>query len=290
MTWEEAMYVRYSDFAKQSCRSYSSLYKANVDYFLCSGTSSNFEVSNITKCRVPHHTVYFQLDQAMYISGLLSYSIFLDGTDFCSAKVPRMYYTLLGPYIGYLKSIIKRDIKVVSNVGVDQQKANEFTNNVDFQTNQFAGNPDYNVIIVHGDFFNNKQNIILAAEPETSTPFPDKSEINSQTASFSSYVLETATSNTETKSSNHVAKGVIVGVCIGTAGLASICGALYFWRWKRKQSPGVADPMRNNDFQNMLESSRPIQANVGDYHIHPFSDYDLPPLYEEVPSNPQPIK
>ncbi|KAJ2848613.1 hypothetical protein IWW36_003193 [Coemansia brasiliensis] len=93
-----------------------------------------------------------------------------------------------------------------------------------------------------------------------------------------------ATNSVDSSSQNgsYSKAGIIAGACIGAAGLIIISGAIYYIRWKRKKSPGVADPMRNNDFQNMLEASRPGRTTVGDYDIHTIADYDLPPVYEEA--------
>ncbi|KAI9472516.1 hypothetical protein BX667DRAFT_424906 [Coemansia mojavensis] len=83
--------------------------------------------------------------------------------------------------------------------------------------------------------------------------------------------------------------GIIAGACISAVGLLIICETIYYVRFKWKKSPGIADPMRNNDFQNMLETSRPGQTTVRNYDIHTIADYDLPPVYEEVPSHPHPL-
>ncbi|KAJ1749806.1 hypothetical protein LPJ78_002516 [Coemansia sp. RSA 989] len=135
--------------------------------------------------------------------------------------------------------------------------------------------------LLSGDLYIN-QTTDDASSTGSASKESESNDLSSEGTSASGFV-----ENNSQDGSSHIV-GIIAGTCIGAVGLASICGAIYYIRWKRKKSPGVADPMRNNDFQNMLEASRPGRTTVGDYDIHTIADYDLPPVYEEIASNTQP--
>ncbi|KAJ1871890.1 hypothetical protein LPJ55_003524 [Coemansia sp. RSA 990] len=156
-----------------------------------------------------------------------------------------------------------------------EQGAKELSKNPNFSMNKTSSATDSHVSVITGNLYVNQ-----TTDSESSSDFASNETGNSNNSQGTS----SNSSDTSDQAGSSNTAGIIAGACIGAVGLLIICGVIYYVRLIRKKNPGIADPMRNNDFQNMLETSRPMQANVGDYHIDPLVDYDLPPIYEEVPS------
>ncbi|KAJ2848612.1 hypothetical protein IWW36_003192 [Coemansia brasiliensis] len=188
---------------------------------------------------------------------------------------------MLGFYQEYLSNVLNRDISWKLEESYMNQFIVDYSKDPNFSLNKTSEVVSPHNSVLSGDLYIN-QTIDDASSADSASNESENNNATSQDISTTNSVDSSSQNGSSSKA------GIIAGACIGAAGLIIISGAIYYIRWKRKKSPGVADPMRNNDFQNMLEASRPGRTTVGDYDIHTIADYDLPPVYEEVASYPQP--
>ncbi|KAJ2448914.1 hypothetical protein EV183_005177 [Coemansia sp. RSA 2336] len=237
--------------------------------------------TKLSKCSLPYSLLYdsFKAGGMMYIAGLYSFSALTGGSSLCSYSQHRSYYTLIGFYQEYLKQVLNRDISWKLEDYL-RQRIIDYSKDPNFSLNKTSEAVSSGNFLLTGDLYIN-QTTDDALSDSAGNDSKNSDEASQDTSASGS------TDNIGQGGSSNIA-GIIAGACIGAIGVVAICGAIYYVRWKRKKSPGVADPMRNNDFQDMLEASRPGQTTVGEYDIHTIADYDLPPVYEEVPNHPHP--
>ncbi|KAI9472515.1 hypothetical protein BX667DRAFT_499971, partial [Coemansia mojavensis] len=275
MTWTTPSYYFNGISLSDGCKTMSPLYKENSNTMFCSPQTFDLPNNTLSKCPVPYSIVYTRdmKDDTVCISGLYSFSAISGNSNFCSYLQQRSYFIPVGLYAGYIKQVISRGILM----GVDDSPSSQaiigYSKDPNFSMNKTSEAVSPGNFLLSGDLYIN-QTTDDASSTGSASNESESNDLSSEGTSASGFV-----ENNSQDGSSHIV-GIIAGTCIGAVGLASICGAIYYIRWKRKKSPGVADPMRNNDFQDMLETSRPGQTAVGNYDIHTIADYDLPPVYE----------
>ncbi|KAI9472517.1 hypothetical protein BX667DRAFT_508365 [Coemansia mojavensis] len=282
MTWAQYSYIKFGEADSASCNSLSPLYAKNEYGLYCTNQVMDSSNTDLSKCPLPYSLLYDNFNsEEMHIAGIYSFSVLSGGNNLCSYKQQRSYFTLIGFYQEYLSQVLNRDMSWKLEKPFMNQLIIDYSKDPNYSLNKTDEAVSPGNFLLSGDLYIN-QTTDDASSTGSASKESESNDLSSEGTSASGFV-----ENNSQDGSSHIV-GIIAGTCIGAVGLASICGAIYYIRWKRKKSPGVADPMRNNDFQNMLEASRPGRTTVGDYDIHTIADYDLPPVYEEIASNTQP--
>ncbi|KAJ2390904.1 hypothetical protein H4S02_001608 [Coemansia sp. RSA 2611] len=267
--WDELLYVRYSlkdveamewdapayasDWVnyEYNCQDLSVVYMVAVDDMMCTNKLTPPPANNLDACPVPYELVLGLASGNISIIGIYMMSAVKDG-DLCENDAQYSYYTALGQYCGYIRSVIGRDF----DTGYDM-----FHRNTSIQLANYSMPVDSftldvaNVVNLHGDLFVNQTSIPLSDDSEDSAEDGLDSESES-------------TDSAKSGGSNH--KSIIIGVCVSVGSLLLICAALYYWSWRRRQGK------RFVGHEDMLTAELGEQT-VGANNI----DHELPPVYED---------
>ncbi|KAJ1843072.1 hypothetical protein LPJ70_003544 [Coemansia sp. RSA 2708] len=264
MTWDTPSYSLYSNPTTPQCNALSAVYAANPDNVMCFERLVDMPGSQLTACPVPYGIMYAKIDSNITVAALHSFSALTGGSDLCSYSQYRSFYTLLGRYRAFFEQTIGRDISVYYDPAYRDQYDLDSANDPGFHLNETTATVSLDVKRLTDDFYAGQ-----STESGESAQ-PSAAESSSETLpSDASQQPDAGNGN----SGSSQRTGIIVGVCIAVLGLCAIGAILYYLRWRRKRSPNVVDPMRNNDFQDMLST----------FHAGPITNHDPPPVYQEHP-------
>ncbi|KAJ2607455.1 hypothetical protein H4S08_004817 [Coemansia sp. RSA 1365] len=271
-SWGTAkMYVHSLD-SDAICSDLSPIFKANQDEFTCNEVVAETPLSKLSSCKIPYGTLYGVTNNIVHQAGFFSHAVVKSGSDLCKYNTVRTYYTLIGDYLTWVRSVTGRTYYYFKPSEDSLMKAPAGAN---FKMNDVPSAATKDAAVVSGNLFSLEANEDLSSSESNTDASTANSENNGNSVSASGL----STKNT-----------IIVAVCCTVGTLLVVVGLYFLIRWYRGNLSKTRDPYSSARVQDLLTNdiggaSLPHQQHQN--NTFPDIPYDRPPpAYREGNQRP----